>query len=119
MIRFLDSQKILVSIKMMDIIANVIIAGSKDLKEREQNPFYKPLNQNEMIKKLITFFSDKSKKKIYKKIVNVIAVLFKTYPLPKDISEDLVEQLKIYNNFNEMVLLAECPGIYLIIIMNL
>ncbi|KAA6367486.1 MAG: hypothetical protein EZS28_036987, partial [Streblomastix strix] len=118
MIRFLDSQNMLVQIKVMDIIANVIIAGSKDLKEREQHPFRKPLNDNEMIKKLITLFSDKSKKKIHKKIVQVIAVLYKAYPLPEDISEDLVEQLKSYNNFDEMVLLAECPDNHSAILAN-
>jgi hypothetical protein len=71
---------------------------------------------NGTITKLIQLFEDKDNNNIHKNIAQSLSCLFKALPIPLEIRKDVIGELKWEGyfkkiNFDELSLLAECPGI--------
>jgi hypothetical protein len=72
---------------------------------------------NGTITKLIQLFEDyENNENIHENIAQSISCLFKSLPLPPEIRKYIIEELKREEyleriNFDELALVAECPGI--------
>ncbi|KAA6382531.1 MAG: hypothetical protein EZS28_021941 [Streblomastix strix] len=89
--------------------------GMKYLQGREQHPLRQPLAYDGTIDELIKYFMEVGKgdikQQIREVIAQIIASLYKAYPLPQNSGPVIINQLKsIYINSQQYIeLLAECP----------
>ncbi|KAA6365489.1 MAG: hypothetical protein EZS28_038984, partial [Streblomastix strix] len=91
-----------------DIIGNIVINGVEGTKDGEKHPFHERLNSDGTINRLIDIFNDINKEDIHFYIKRILVFLFKAAPLPSQIVLDVIKELKQWNDFKEIALLAEC-----------
>ncbi|KAA6358353.1 MAG: hypothetical protein EZS28_046120, partial [Streblomastix strix] len=94
--------------RITDIIEMVIKPKPNTLKEGQQNPYLKQLINDGTVEKLSEIINNDNYSVFYhRKIAELIAYIFKAAPLPSDIKEKVVDQLRNGEN-DELCLLAEC-----------
>ncbi|KAA6400913.1 MAG: hypothetical protein EZS28_003557, partial [Streblomastix strix] len=108
MAKILDSEYEDVREKAIKIISDIIEAGKEGLKDGQQHPYRQQLSDDGTIAKLISIFVDKKNHNIEYNLRKTLIYLFKAFPLPSEIRVDLIEYLKVVNDFNDLALLAEC-----------
>ncbi|KAA6360685.1 MAG: hypothetical protein EZS28_043788 [Streblomastix strix] len=114
----LNSQDEQVRMIATDIIGNIVINGVEGTKDGEKHPFHERLNCDGTINKLIDIFNDIDKEDIHFYIKRILVFLFKAASLPSSIESDVIKELKLWNDFKEIALLAECEANHEAILKN-
>ncbi|KAA6399971.1 MAG: hypothetical protein EZS28_004510 [Streblomastix strix] len=107
-----DEDVVFIARRILDGLFNI---GMKYLQGGEQHPLRQPLAYDGTIDELIKYFIEvgkgDTKQQIREAIAQIIASLYKAYPLPQNSGPEIINQLKsIYNNSQQYIeLLADCP----------
>ncbi|KAA6384631.1 MAG: hypothetical protein EZS28_019842 [Streblomastix strix] len=94
MVKMVGSEDYKVRKKSIEIILNIIKVGIEGLKEGEQHPYYQKLQSDQTIQKLIQLFKDEKDRDTINYIAQTLAHIFKARPLPTEIKNDIIEELK-------------------------
>ncbi|KAA6404116.1 MAG: hypothetical protein EZS28_000344 [Streblomastix strix] len=101
-----------------DIIGNIVISGVEGIKAGQKHPFHERLSSDGTINRLIDIFNDINKEDIHFYIKRILVFLFKAAALPSQIVLYVIKELKQWNDFKEIALLAECEANHDIILKN-
>ncbi|KAA6392428.1 MAG: hypothetical protein EZS28_012044 [Streblomastix strix] len=98
-----------VRIMAIEIISNIIKAGLDGLKEGQQHPYRQQLTDDGTTPKLFVVFIKEKFENIRIKITHIFSYLYKAFPLPNEVRQDVIENMNKDENLKEVAFLAECP----------
>ncbi|KAA6386602.1 MAG: hypothetical protein EZS28_017870, partial [Streblomastix strix] len=108
MAKVMQSEDVKVRKHAIEIIYNIIEAGEQGLKDGEYNPYLETLNDQGIIEKLILLLWIENNEYNSRIFAKTLAHLFKAFPLPQEMKNDLIQKLKVGIDWFELTLLAEC-----------
>ncbi|KAA6359625.1 MAG: hypothetical protein EZS28_044848 [Streblomastix strix] len=107
MVKIIDSHDHKVVAEAFSLIEGMINCIGKKDEQRKQNPFCQSLIDNGIVDKLIQHI-DSRRGNYNIQIAHLFAYLFKAAPLPSQIRKQVIDQLFEREDFDKLLLLAEC-----------
>ncbi|KAA6358149.1 MAG: hypothetical protein EZS28_046325 [Streblomastix strix] len=107
MIKILESEGYIILLKSAEIIINIIKAGLIELNEGQQHPYLQQLIDDGSVTKLVELFKLKKLDMAHFKIAQMLSMIYKSRPLQLEIGENVIDQLKVHNDYKGLEFLAE------------